>query len=174
MSTLCCGAGDTSGDTLRGDRCLLRLHQRRAHPVIFYKSRWKPTVNECRNVRLAAVVKPPGRFVLLWQIQKAEATTTPSQAVRKMPVALTQISLLCGALAEGKPKWHPIFPVSDNGLGFEEEGHRLPLQHEIRAVIAMYNAWKWGSPRNCVSLHTFHASDLFFLLPSASLSIAKG
>jgi len=55
----------------------------------------------------------------------------------------------------------PYFPCLTLALEEEEEEHRLSLQDEIRAIIAMYNAWKRGSPGNCVSLNTFHASDLF-------------
>lgn len=32
------------------------------------QSRLKLAVNELRTVRVAAVVEPPGRFILLWQI----------------------------------------------------------------------------------------------------------
>lgn len=58
-------------------------------------------------------------------------------------------------------------------LALQEEGHHLPLQDGIKAIIAVYNAWKRGSLRSCVSLNTSHASGVF-LLPDVSLSIAKG
>lgn len=97
-------------------------------------------VSKYRNVRLAALIKPPGRFVLPGRFRRQRhpqsATTSPQEGVRGSPKFLLPVE------QRESTSDTPAFLSRTVALASQEEGHRLPLQDGIKAIIATYNAWK--------------------------------
>lgn len=110
MSTLCDGVGDMFEDTLRGDCCPPQATSARGSPSHISQVTTEAHSEWMQKCSFGCSYQTSRKIYFTLPVSKAEvhtkSTTTPSQeAARKMSAALTQISLPCGALAEGRYKW---------------------------------------------------------------------